>query len=620
MNIDYIHKTAYISDIYVASNKIFFFSHKSDGKECVMHDLLLGTQQILFSSTNSTSDLIVDKNLKHIAFYENGLKLFDFLTGEVKLLSSQKIVPVEFTHDGNFVICIRKGKTTKVIKMSLDGDDYHTLIELDGFIGDSEGSVIYKGIPTYKNLITCKDQDIFICITHCNAATNSKLGVYKKCSTGYSCIFEYPLPYTRIGFPTLSKVDDNTVVFNCNETGYSKLYKLDLLDNIVKQITYGDNDERGFYCRNDNVFYEIIDHRTSSSNIKCLDIKSGKTVDILFREGVNIPLMNDAENIYYINESYNEVPDIWRKNKTGGKDVRITHTAPYIAEQQIQNIIMDIHYLTSDPSVSMKIYRSVDCDEKRPLLIWLHGGPSIYSLNQFVPFECWLASLNYIVCVPNYHGTLGYGVDYVIRAIGSGLGVKDLEDSITVLNYCCTLDYVDSQRTAAAGVSYGAYLALRMAAKLPDMKAVFVFGAITNWRWQQTMTDVRNYDLWLLEGWVNQKNFDDKSPVYEIENIKVPVFITHGALDVNVPFVQIKEYIEKSKELALNHIQCHIYENEGHGLPRYKKQNYYHWHQLLKHFLGFHLKDWNIYDVPYDNQNFFGGNQDESCFNPMVFK
>ena len=619
MNIEYIHKTSYISDIYVIPNKIFFFSHKSYGKECVMYDLPLGIQQVLFSSSNEATDLIVDKKLKYIAFYERGLKLFSFYSGEINTLTSQRIIPVGFTDDGS-IICTKKDKDTKVVKVSLDGNNYNTLFEVEGFIGDPEGYVIYKGIPTHKNIVVCKNQDLIVCIIHSNTTTNSKLAVYKKGITGFSCIFEYPLLYTRIGFPTLAKVDDDTIIFNCNETGHSKLYILDLVNNNVKQITYGDNDERGFICHNENIFYEIIDPKTSSSHIKHLNIKTGETRYVFFREGINIPLMKNADNIYYIHESYNEAPDIWKRNMTDGKDIRITYTVPYIAERQIQNIRMEVHNLTGAPSVNIKIYRSIDSKEKRPLLVWLHGGPTIYSLNQFVPFECWLASLNYVVCVPNYHGTLGYGVDYVLKAIGPGLGVVDLEDTIAAFRYCCGLDYVDSQKTAVAGVSYGAYLALRMAAKLSELKAVFVFGAITDWRWQQSMTNVRNFDLWLLQGWVNQKNFDDKSPVYEIENIKVPVFITHGALDVDVPYVQIKEYIKKSRELGLNHIQYYIYTDEGHGLPRFKKYNYYHWHQLLKKFLAFHLEDWNIYDIPYDNQSFFGGKKNESCFNPMVFK
>jgi len=160
----------------------------------------------------------------------------------------------------------------------------------------------------------------------------------------------------------------------------------------------------------------------------------------------------------------------------------------------------------------------------------------------------------------------------------------------------------------------------RCAAACSELKGAFVFGAITDWYLQQMYTDVRNYDYWLLGDWVYNRDVNCISPIYEIENVKVPVMITHGALDKNVPFEQIKRYISRANALGNRNIMHYFYEDEGHGLPGYKRNNYIHWHRNLVEFMNFYLKDWDRKEIPYENQAFYGGFEYESSFNPVVLK
>ena len=94
-----------------------------------------------------------------------------------------------------------------------------------------------------------------------------------------------------------------------------------------------------------------------------------------------------------------------------------------------------------------------------PVLFALHGGPQgewgeswTYRWNAQV-----FAGAGYVVILCNPHGSVGYGQAFT-DAINGDWGGRVYTDVMATADYISTLPYVDRDRMAAAGGSYGGYL------------------------------------------------------------------------------------------------------------------------------------------------------------------
>ncbi len=105
--------------------------------------------------------------------------------------------------------------------------------------------------------------------------------------------------------------------------------------------------------------------------------------------------------------------------------------------------------------------------EKRPALIFLHGGPirqmllgwhymyyysNSYAMNQY------LASRGYIVLALNYRSGIGYGRAFREAPGRAGRGTTEYQDVVAAGKYLQSLSNVDPKRIGLWGGSYGGYL------------------------------------------------------------------------------------------------------------------------------------------------------------------
>ena len=102
-----------------------------------------------------------------------------------------------------------------------------------------------------------------------------------------------------------------------------------------------------------------------------------------------------------------------------------------------------------------------DPKKKYPLVQLLHGGPHTMVRDAFSPR--WnshvFASPGYIVAWVNRHGSTGFGEAYA-RSINGAWGDKPMEDVLRANDYLfAAIPAIDRDNVAAAGASYGGYLA-----------------------------------------------------------------------------------------------------------------------------------------------------------------
>jgi pimeloyl-ACP methyl ester carboxylesterase len=108
-------------------------------------------------------------------------------------------------------------------------------------------------------------------------------------------------------------------------------------------------------------------------------------------------------------------------------------------------------------------------DRQRGLIVVaLHGGPVAQWSAAFTPDLQLFAGLGAVVAAPNYHGSTGYGEEFV-RALEHAAGTVELDDVIAVIRAMRQRTGLEDAPVVLYGHSYGAFLALLAAATHPHL-------------------------------------------------------------------------------------------------------------------------------------------------------
>lgn len=222
-----------------------------------------------------------------------------------------------------------------------------------------------------------------------------------------------------------------------------------------------------------------------------------------------------------------------------------------------------------------------DSSKKYPLVLWPHGGPTSQYMEDF-NFQSQLFAANgYVVLLVNPRGSTGYGEDFC-KAIFGDWGNKDYEDEMAGVDHLISLGYIDSEKMAVGGWSYGGMLTDFIITKTTRFKAAMSGASEANY-FLDYGVDHYQYE-WEKEvglPWEKPEVYLKMSPFFDIENVKTPTLVMCGESDQNVPLVNSEQIFQALKRLGVDTMLV-IYPGEPHGIsvPSYQKdrlQRYVAW-------------------------------------------
>jgi prolyl oligopeptidase PreP (S9A serine peptidase family) len=210
------------------------------------------------------------------------------------------------------------------------------------------------------------------------------------------------------------------------------------------------------------------------------------------------------------------------------------------------------------------------CFENKPLpaIVAIHGGPHLRDYWKYSAYVQFFADRGFIVLQINYRGSLGYGKNFWEKSFGQwGLSMQsDIED---VVNWAIKKGYVDPDKIALFGSSYGGFAVLNELIKNPDLYAAGVecSGITDLLLYIKDAGRSSSQKKRLYETIGNPKKDKDKliisSPIYNLDKIKVPLFIAHGKKDKKVNYLHsatLSEELNKKNKLH----KFILEEKEGH--------------------------------------------------------
>ncbi|MEO1730678.1 MAG: DPP IV N-terminal domain-containing protein [Pseudomonadota bacterium] len=198
----------------------------------------------------------------------------------------------------------------------------------------------------------------------------------------------------------------------------------------------------------------------------------------------------------------------------------------------------DLHYMVMLPKM--------EAGKKYPVFYYHYSGPGPQIVDR--GWDGGLAQAivdkGYIYFALDGRGTANRGVDFeqpIYRAMG-GVEVRDQKKGAEFLK---TLGFVDPDKIAIYGWSYGGYMTLKQLEADPGLYAVGISGApVTKWE----LYDTHYTERFMGNPRKVPEAYEKASAIPDASKISDPLLLIHGMADDNVVFENSSEFISVMQE------------------------------------------------------------------------
>jgi dipeptidyl aminopeptidase/acylaminoacyl peptidase len=310
----------------------------------------------------------------------------------------------------------------------------------------------------------------------------------------------------------------------------------------------------------------------------------------------NISLSVDGKTLAFARNSMTKPAEVFAANADGSNVRQLSH-ANDVALAALQLSAPETFWFdaTDGTKIQAMLVRPPDFDaaKKYPLLVLLHGGPETmwsngwsYRWNPEV-----FSSSGYVTLMINRRGSTGYGQKFTDEISGDW-GGKAYSDVMTGVDYTLKkYPFADGSRMAAAGGSYGGYMADWIDTHSGRFKAIISHAGVYD------LTSMyATEELWFNEHdtpgtpWGNPEAYRKWSPVTyagELGKFKTPTLVIAGEQDFRVPYTQSLEFYSALQRQGVPS-KLVVFPDEGHWVL--KPQNAQFWFKTFQDWLATYLK------------------------------
>ena len=208
-------------------------------------------------------------------------------------------------------------------------------------------------------------------------------------------------------------------------------------------------------------------------------------------------------------------------------------------------------------------------DERPPLIVRSHGGPTGASDNAYSPAIQYWTTRGFAVVDVNYGGSTGYGRAFRQQLHGQW-GVVDVDDCCAAAMWLADTGKVDANRLVVRGGSAGGYTTLAALAFRDVFKAGASHYGIGDLK--ALARDTHKFESRYLDRLIGplpeaDAVYDARSPLLHAEHISCPVIFLQGTEDKIVPPDQTEAMAAALRAGGVP-VALLLFEGEGHGFRR----------------------------------------------------
>jgi dipeptidyl-peptidase-4 len=331
-------------------------------------------------------------------------------------------------------------------------------------------------------------------------------------------------------------VNDNQFVWMSEKDGFMNLYLYSDEGELVKQLT-----------ANKWVAQEIVGHTASTvyfsgtgenpteSHYFSVELASGAQKTLTKGGSHNVSFSSDFN---YMFDSMSDVntPNVENICDKNGKIIREVMQADNpLADYTMGTAEFgtikagddetDLHYRLIKPS-------NFDESKKYPVLVYVYGGPHAQLVtNSWYGgaslWMYWLAEQGYLVYTVDNRGSANRGFEFE-SVIHRQLGTAEMEDQLKGVEHLKSLPYVDGDRLAVHGWSFGGFMTTSLMLRQARVYNVGVAGGpVTDWSYYEIMYGERYMD----RPEQNEDGYKDNRLMNYVENLKGKLLLIHGTVD-----------------------------------------------------------------------------------------
>lgn len=370
----------------------------------------------------------------------------------------------------------------------------------------------------------------------------------------------------EIGF-----IDENTLYYQSEATGYSHLYSYDFMTASKKQLTNGNFEVQEVQLSKDRKWFYLKTNEAhpGTTHFYKMAVTGGTRTQLTHMLGGNIVYMSPDEKTLAI--SYSNANTPWelyiQKNKPEAQAEKITSSQTAAFNAYPWKMPEVITFKARD---GQKIYARVFQPGKKngKAVIFVHGAGYLQNAHNWwsqyfreYMFHNLLVDKGYTVMDIDYRASSGYGRN-VRTGIYRHMGGKDLDDNIDGARLLVSKYGINPKKIGVYGGSYGGFITLMAMFTTPE---VFATGAAL-----RPVTDWSAYNQGYTSNILNMPQSDSiayrrSSPIFFADGLKGKLLICHGQVDVNVHIQDSYRLIQRLIELRKENWEMASYPVEDHG-------------------------------------------------------
>ena len=373
------------------------------------------------------------------------------------------------------------------------------------------------------------------------------------------------------GFYVASDMDRDFSGLAFYDSGNARLNWIDTPDKDVDRVSLS----------TDGRYLAWTTNESGSSVLHVRDLKGDRDLTVPEDLPSLIYQMRWAENkaMLAIGGTGPEVPgDIWVWDIESGAGQAVRATTSATAGLNMAEMVTPKHY-AFEARDGVTLYgflylprNAAKPGSKPPVLLSVHGGPTAQARPRFNAVHQYLLARGIAVFDFNFRGSTGYGKTFA-RLDNKRLrpnAVLDLADAIAWLG---KQGWVDTERAAIMGGSYGGYLTNAALVTFPEMFRCGVsFVGVSNWITalegaspQLKATDREEYGD--IDDPDDRAFFREISPLTHVDNIRSPIMVIHGANDPRDPVGESDQFVQAIRENG-GEVEYLRFPDEGHGVRK----------------------------------------------------